>query len=260
MAVTRPPGAYFVTRTVRALELLAFGPLSAPQLASAMQISVRTARRMLWRLADEEYVTQLDEPRRRYALTPRLVAIAGQWLEHSELPRLAAPFVALLHARTKLSAHLVAPSYDRVVCLLHSNDAGVPEPRLRELVPAHCTAGGKALLAERERWRSSLLSTPLRAYTERTLTEPTALEREALATRQRGYAVEDGEYRAGVRAVAAAVHDRGGAAIAAIGVSVAGDLDVETIGHDVRRTAAQLSAGLAEYTPPHPPRAPSARR
>ena len=96
MAVTRPPGAYFVTRTVRALELLAFGPLSAPQLAEAMQVGVATARRMLWRLAEEEYVVQLDEPRRRYALTPRLVAVAGQWLEHSELPRLAAPFVALL--------------------------------------------------------------------------------------------------------------------------------------------------------------------
>ena len=38
---------------------------------------------MLWRLADEEYVTQLDEPRHRYALTMRLVAVAGQWLEHN---------------------------------------------------------------------------------------------------------------------------------------------------------------------------------
>jgi DNA-binding IclR family transcriptional regulator len=79
-------GAYFVTRTLPALELLAVGPLSAPQLAAAMQINDRTARRMLARLADEEYVTRLDEPRRRYALTMRVVAVAGQWLEHSELP------------------------------------------------------------------------------------------------------------------------------------------------------------------------------
>jgi DNA-binding IclR family transcriptional regulator len=176
------------------------------------------------------------------------------------LARGAAPFVALLHARTSLTAHLVAPSYDRVVCLVHSNDAGVPEPRLRELVPAHCTAGGKALLAERGRWRASLLSAPLRAYTERTLTEPSAVEREAFATRERGYAIEDGEYRPGVRAVAAAVHDRVGAAIAAIGVSVAGDLDVETIGNDARRTAAQLSTALAEYMPPQPARARSPSR
>ena len=57
-----------------------------------------------------------------------------------------------------------------------------------------------------------------------------------------------------MRAVAAAVHDRAGNAIAAIGVSVAGDLDVETIASDALRTAAHLSTALAEYTPPQPAR------
>lgn len=247
-------GAYFVTRTVRALELLAFGPLSAPQLAAAMQINDRTARRMLSRLADEEYVTRLDEPRRRYALTMRVVAVAGQWLEHSELPRLAAPFVAELHATTMLAAHLVVPSYDRVLCLVHSADAGIPEPRLRELVPAHCTAGGKALLAGRDRWRESLLSSPLRAYTDHTVTDPGAVEHEAATTRQRGYAIEDGEYRPGVRALAAPVHDRAGATIAAIGVSTADSLDVQTVRDDVARAAAALSAAIARHAPPRPRR------
>jgi DNA-binding IclR family transcriptional regulator len=82
-----------------------FGPLSAPQLAAAMQISDRTARRMLWRLADEEYVTQLDEPRRRYTLTLRLAAVAGHALERSEPARVAVPFVALLHTQTGFAAH-----------------------------------------------------------------------------------------------------------------------------------------------------------
>lgn len=81
-----PTEAYFVTRTVRALELLASGPLSAPKLAEAMQIHPRTARRMLNRLADEGYVQRLDEPRRRYVLTMRLIAVAGQWLHHNENP------------------------------------------------------------------------------------------------------------------------------------------------------------------------------
>jgi DNA-binding IclR family transcriptional regulator len=63
-----------------------------------------------------------------------------------------------------------------------------------------------------------------------------------------------------VRAVAAAVSDREGAAIAAIAVSVAGDLDVAAVGDDARRTAAQLSGTLGEYTPPRPPRVRSPRR
>jgi IclR family pca regulon transcriptional regulator len=83
------------------------------------------------------------------------------------------------------------------------------------------------------------------------------VEREASATRERGYAIEDGEYRPGVRAVAAAVRDRAGNAIAAIGVSVAGDLDVETIGSDALRTAGELSTALVEYMPSQPARSPS---
>ena len=81
-----PTEAYFVTRTVRALELLAAGPLSAPKLAEALQIHPRTARRMLNRLADEGYVRRLHEPCRRYVLTMRLIAVAGEWLLHIENP------------------------------------------------------------------------------------------------------------------------------------------------------------------------------
>ena len=40
----RPPEAWPVARTMQALEALAFQPLSAPQVAAAMQIHPRTAR------------------------------------------------------------------------------------------------------------------------------------------------------------------------------------------------------------------------
>lgn len=240
-----PTHRYFVARTVRALELLAFGPLSAPQLGAAMQIHERTARRMLHRLCDEDYVTRLDGPRPRYALTMRLVAVAGQSLEHASLPPLAAPFVARLHAATGHASHLVTPSYDRVVCVVHSAQAGVPEPRLRELVPAHCSAGGKALLAQRHRWCENLLRGPLHAYTDRTVTDPVVVERQAAATRDRGYAVEDGEYRAGVRAVAAPIHDASGEAVAAIGISSSGRVDAQLMGGEVSGAAAALGEMLA---------------
>ena len=155
--------AYFVTRTMRALELLAFGPVSVRQLAAALQIHERTARRMLGRLVDEEYVTRLDEPRRRYVLTLRVAALASQAVKRSELARAASPVVAVLHRQTGLTAHLVSPSYDCALCHVHAAEDGTSTPRLRELVSAHCTAGGKTLLAGRDCWRESLLSSPLRA-------------------------------------------------------------------------------------------------
>jgi DNA-binding IclR family transcriptional regulator len=251
--------AYFVTRTARALEVLAFGPMSAPQLGAELNVHARTARRMLHRLVEAGFVARIDSPRPRYELTMRVVGVAGQWLEHSALPRLAVPFVRQLHEETGLCAHLVVPAYHRVLCLVHCAEAAGPEPRLRELVPVHCSAGGKALLAERQPWREHLLRRPLPGYTERTITDVVALERETAEIRARGYAVEDGEYREGLRAVAAPVRDDAGEAIAAIGVTSSEAFDVGAVGTHVAETASLLCATLADARRPGVPRLTSSR-
>jgi DNA-binding IclR family transcriptional regulator len=234
--------AWHAARTLRVLELLAFQPLSAPQLAAALDAHPRTVRRVLGRLADDDYVIQEDDPRRRYHPTMRLVAMAGQVLANSELVDRARPYVVLLHERTGAAAHLVMPSYDSVVCVTHCDDGGETErARLRELVPAHCTAGGKVLLAWRDRWRDSLLVNPLHRFTNRTITDSRALRAELDVIRDRGYADEDGEYVQRRRAVAAPVvmSDDVMAALVIDGRSVS-----DSARDAVVRTAAQLSTNL----------------
>jgi len=98
-----PVGAYPVMNTVRALERLAFRSLSAPELAHAIQIHERTARRLLRRLAAEEYLTLGAGPRRRYQLTLRLAALGRQALAHTDWPRHAAPWVAALAAQSGIA-------------------------------------------------------------------------------------------------------------------------------------------------------------
>lgn len=163
------PEAWHAARTMRVLELLALAPLSAPQIAAGMHAQPRTVRRVLQRLVEEQYVTCRDERRRIYEPTMRLVSLAGQVVENSPLARVARPYVALLSRRTNANAHLMVPSYQSALCLVHAGP-GEPEvrPRLRELVPAHCTAGGKVLLAWRDRWRESVLAEPLARHTDRT--------------------------------------------------------------------------------------------
>jgi DNA-binding IclR family transcriptional regulator len=239
------PEAWHAGRTMRILELLAFAPLSAPQLADALHAHPRTVRRVLGRLVAEGYLTQSEEGRRLYEPTMRLVALAGQVVERSPIVRRARPYVALLHERTGATAHLVVPSYRSVICLVH-RAAGEPDdaaPRLRELVPAHCTAGGKALLAFRDRWRESLLASPLEGFTKRTVTDAGALRRELEAVRQAGHATEDGEYQPRMRAVAAPVFRAGGDIVGALSVS-AQRLDLAAATHDVVRTARELSDDL----------------
>jgi DNA-binding IclR family transcriptional regulator len=239
----RAPEAWPVARTMQALEALAFQPLSAPQVATVLQVHPRTARRLLNRLREEGYLSRTDDARRLYAPTMRVVALAGQINARAALTRAAVPFVTRLQEQTGGEAHLAIPSYRSVVCVVHGDGRPV-EPRISELVPSHCTAVGKALLSYRDDWRDSVLRGPLAARTPHTLTDPAALRADGAAVRARGWAAEDEEFRLRTRGVAAPVFTPAGDAVAALGVSVAGNGDLEALAAHVVPAARSLTAEL----------------
>jgi DNA-binding IclR family transcriptional regulator len=214
------PEAWHVTRTLRAMELLAIQPRSAPELADGLGVHVRTARRVLRRLESEGYVALIDDRRRRYRPTMRVVALAAQVVERAELTQFAVPYVVALRDRLGEDCHLSVPSYLSALCLVHAPGSGTApvRPQLRELVPCHCTAAGKALLAWREPWRDVVLSQRLESFTERTVVGPESLRRELARTVARGYAIEDREFEPDTRGMAAPVFSDTGEAVAAIAV------------------------------------------
>jgi IclR family acetate operon transcriptional repressor len=241
---------WHVARTLRAMELLAIEPRSAPELAAGLQVHVRTARRVLRRLEAEGYVTLTGDARRRYRPTMRIVGVAGQVLERCDLARAGLPAVTALRDQLGCDALLCVPSYDAVLCLIRvgTQPASDGRPQLRELVPSHCTATGKALLAWSERWCAAIAARRLVPHTERTLATAAQLLGNLERTRQRGYAIEDRELAIDVRAVAAPVFAERRDAIAAMGVvAPVGDLPSEripAIGEAVMCAAAELSAAL----------------
>jgi IclR family transcriptional regulator, acetate operon repressor len=262
------PEAWHVTRTLRAMELLAVAPRSAPELADGLGVHVRTARRILKRLESEGYVTLGDGRRRRYRPTMRIVALAGQVVERAELTQTAVPHVTALREQLGRGCHLCVPSYLSALCLVHEEgDLGSGcRPHLRELAPCHCTAAGKALLAWRDSWREAVLGEPLESFTDRTTTGPESLRRELGRIVARGFAVEDREYEPDTRGLGAPVFDATGEAVAAIAVvAPTADLPAERwteLGGALVRSAADLSAELG-YADPAAPEAsaglPSAR-
>jgi DNA-binding IclR family transcriptional regulator len=211
--------AFFVSRTLQAIEVLAFQPSSAPQVASALQVHPRTARRLLNRLVADGWATRSEGRRRTYAPSLRIVALAAQLAERDPLALAAAPVVGRLHEETGGVAHLLIPSYRSVLCLVHRAGGPDARPQLRELVPAHATAGGKVLLAFRDEWRESVLAGALERPTARTIAEPDELRAEAAAIRERGHAVEDEEFLAGIRGVAVPVRSAGGEVSAALALA-----------------------------------------
>jgi DNA-binding IclR family transcriptional regulator len=247
--------AYYAARTMRTLELLAFGEHSSNELAEMLGIHPRTARRVLTELASDDNLTQGGGRRRRYRTTLRLAALGRQTIAHHPLPRLAAPWVAALGAQTALTAHLWIPAYTDVVCILHAdatNSPQHPQPILRELAPAHASAPGKALLAHRPAWRQSVLARPLKRHTDRTLTDPRDLLADLERTRHRGYATDHTEHQPGIDAIAAPVF-LADDPIAALGITLnaddTNDADLDSLAANVTSIAAALSAALNDTAP-----------
>jgi DNA-binding IclR family transcriptional regulator len=235
--------AWHVTRTMRALEVLAMGPSSAVEVADALQIHPRTARRLLNRLVHEGYVTRGPEPRRRYVASLRIVALAGQVAENSEFVLSARPYLKRLHEETGMCGHLTVPSLLTVLCLLHVGEHTLAaRPSIGERVPAHATAAGKALLALRPQWRAHVLEQPLERFTDATLVDRDALLAELEAIVERGWAFEDEEYQHAVRGVAAPVRSHNGQIVAALGVS-GNEADLPA---DLGPLVAQMAAAMSE--------------
>jgi IclR family acetate operon transcriptional repressor len=90
-----------------------------------------------------------------------------------------------------------------------------------ELLPLHCTAHGKALLAnadERE-LRAQFGSEPLQMFTRNTITNIKTLAKECATIRERGYAIDETEYAQDLRCIAAPIRF-GNDIVGSIGISV----------------------------------------
>src|SRR6185312_15110614 len=90
-----------------------------------------------------------------------------------------------------------------------------------EVAPLHCTAHGKALLADCDdaKLRKILGNQPLTRYTKNTLTSIKKLGLACAEIRSRGFAIDHFEFIQDVGCVAAPIRDRKGAILASIGMS-----------------------------------------
>ncbi|GGQ95609.1 IclR family transcriptional regulator [Kitasatospora griseola] len=199
-----PAGAQAVHRALGLLHCFHDnGPdLSASELARRMGLSVSTAHRLARTLVVTGFLDQ-DERTARYRLGPA-VAELGQLTFHQRGLHLAGPELDQLARRTGATADLAIRSGPHAVILV--GGSVLPSTGLGLRRPLHSTALGKVLLA----WPASTESPPpgpLPAYTDRTLTDPADLDAELALTRERGYALNDGESAPGIRTLAVPVLD-----------------------------------------------------
>lgn len=238
--------AQHVRRTLRALELLADRPQTQADLARELAVHRRTARRLLARLVDEGYAEAARggrhlafRPTSRLAVLGRQVAdgldvlaIARRRLADLDPGCAGARFIALLDDSGIALAHVEEP--DGV-------DSSAASTTLPRTGPLHATAAGKVFLSADTALLGEVFNQELLAYTARTHITRADLLLELATARERGYAVEDGEHHAGLRAVASPIVDHVGRVVAALGAIPAPDATLEQAGSVVREVARSCS-------------------
>ncbi|MEW1959655.1 IclR family transcriptional regulator [Kineococcus sp. NPDC059986] len=220
--VSSSAGAPTVGAALRILSFMAAqqGPVAAATLARALDLPRSSVYRLLGELAEHGFVLHFPEAR-RYGLGIAAFELSSGYVRQEPVTRLGRPVLAALVDRVGESAHLAVLVGREVVYLVEER-----APRRPALVtdvgvrlPAHLTASGRALLAELPREQVRALFPDAAALDGRGATTLRHLRAELVRTRQRGFAVEDGEITAGFASVAVAVTDRAGWPVASLAVT-----------------------------------------
>ena len=224
----RPRVIEAADRALQALEELADAPggLGVTDLGRHLGVDKSTAHRLLATLQARGFV-RLNAHTQRYALGLRLAGLGAVAVQGVDLTEVARPHLEALRDATGEAASLAVYSEGEAIFLAKAAAAGALTVNhgAGTRLPVHCSALGKVLLAgllergEEEHVDRALAQRGLARHTPRTITARDDLVRHLQRVRAQGWALDDEEFAAGLRCLAAPVRDAGGAVAAAIGVS-----------------------------------------
>ncbi len=197
------------------LEALAeHGSMRIIDLSELLDLHKSTVHRLLASLISMGYVTQ-NELTGAYALTYKLVEMAGKILKNADILNLIRPYAEQLSNSCDETIHFVKKTGNNVLYLekLESQSVKARSFRLSSQVgltrPMYCSGVGKVILAylpetEVEQiWNSS----DIVKKTAFTITDFKEFKKELRQIRSRGYALDNEENELGIRCIAVPVFD-----------------------------------------------------
>ncbi len=245
-----------LARACEALQLFVESeePLSSSEVARRLRMPRTTALRVLMTLCEQGLLARRGND---FEPGSQLFRLGIRALSSVRLRKFAAPVLQQLASGTGETTQLV------ILSGTHGLVLDVCEgPRLVRIaqgpgtiVPLHCTATGKVLLAfARRTGLEPIVGHSLVARTPNTLTTAAELEAEIDRIVRLGYAVDDEECYEGVRCLAAPVWDASGGVRAAIGMIASASTfsrrHNQEIATHVLRAAAEVSLALGYQGPP----------
>ncbi len=232
------------------------GYISLNELVKKVGLEKSCVFRMANTLLQRGYLVQ-SRRSREYSLGSAVFELMGHMQQSKPLMGVARKYLADLAKQTGETSHLSVLKNDTAVSLdyqLTGQLVGVGASMGRA-EPLHCSAVGKALLADMEMDDIKDLlggehGEKLPARTEYTIRTVGKLFEQCRSVLEKGYGVDDQEYAIGVRCVAAPVRDFRRDIVAAIGISAPADRlplkKIPVVGKMVRETADQISKELGD--------------
>lgn len=210
-----------LTRGLLVLELLGrkAPPLTLNDLHEGTELPKPTLVRLLAALVDLQFVVRVDE-RPAFRLGHKVMALARAYAGSLDISQVAGGYLTELSAQTRQTSNLGVLDGARVlhVCVQTPDRPLRFETAVGARAHTYCTGLGKMLLAALPPAEVDAHIDPFEPFTERTLRDRDALEKDLRKTARRGYALDDNEHSEGLRCLAVPV-EVDGATIAAVSVS-----------------------------------------
>jgi len=214
-----PAGTQTVDRAAQLLVLVLEGEDGRPlaELAEQARLPKSTASRLLSAL-ERHALVQQDGSRGRFRAGPVLLRFAhGGATERNLVEASQQPMHALADATGEtVNIAVAGPAGVEHLAQAEGRHFLGTGQWIGRLVPYHCSANGKVLLAYKA---AALPPGPLEALTSRTLVDRRVLQAELDTIRRDGHATAIDELELGLSAMAAPVFDASGRAVAALSVS-----------------------------------------
>lgn len=210
------------------LEELATNPggKGVTELSRDLELTKSNAFRLLRTLTTLGYVTSTED--KKYRATMKIWQLGQSVVENLNLRDIAKPHLISLAQKTGETVYLAVRDGLSVVYI----DKIESTKPIRSFTPKggsapiHCVGTGKALLAAEYDVLRESVRNHLTKFTPITITSLRKLDADMQATQERGYAIDNGEYRDRIHSFASVIRLPNSKAVAALGVS-APDVNLE---------------------------------
>lgn len=252
MTASKVPAA---DNTLRILRFLATrrGPVSATFIGTSLELPRSTVYHLLKVMTEQGFVVHLPE-HRLYGLGISAFELSSAYVRQDPMTRLGEPLIRALVDQVGENAHLAVMHGRDVVYVVEERAPFKPSlvTDVGVRIPAHLTASGRCMLAGLPAAQVRALYPDRASFASRwdstTIDSPGGLRAELVRTRERGWAVEDGDVTPHFSSVAVAAYDHRDLPVAGLTITflahrVNEQRRRELVNH-LRRTADELSSRL----------------